>query len=185
MRKELEATKTYIGQRVRIQGINSQAKKHVHVAGGDSKEALEGVRGYFEELGFDACLQSSRAHCYSRPPRAGVKESADADAPLDELDFRADEKDARSGLWSSERGPEQPRPRPRLRAGDGAKVEHALAAAAGGHGGEKVQRRVRPEAEIDVYFGWNERMLKKAMQAHYASLSIRERMALARITGKM
>ena len=41
------------------------------------------------------------------------------------------------------------------------------------------------EAEIDLYFGWNERMVKKAMQAHYASLSIRERMALARITGKM
>ena len=65
-------------------------------------------------------------------------------------------------------------------------MEHALAAATGGHGGEKVQRRVgHTEAEIDLYFGWNERMLKKAMQAHYASLSIRERMALARITGKM
>jgi len=53
-----------------------------------------------------------------------------------------------------------------------------------------VARRYREEtetteAEIDLYFGWNERLLKKAMQAHYASLSIRERMGLSRITGKM
>ena len=39
------------------------------------------------------------------------------------------------------------------------------------------------EAQIDIYFGWQERILKKAMQVHYASLSIRERMALAIITG--
>ena len=67
-------------------------------------------------------------------------------------------------------------------------MEHALASPAGGHGGEEVQRRVghhRSRDRLKLYFGWNERMLKKAMQAHYASLSIRERMALARITGKM
>ena len=40
-------------------------------------------------------------------------------------------------------------------------------------------------AEIDIYFGWQERLLKKAMQVHYASLSIFERMALAKITGWM
>ena len=55
---------------------------------------------------------------------------------------------------------------------------------------DTVARRYREEtgtteAEIDLYFGWNERVLKKAMQAHYASLSIRERMGLSRITGKM
>ena len=31
------------------------------------------------------------------------------------------------------------------------------------------------EKEIDLYFGWNERLLKKAMRVHYASMSIRER----------
>ena len=41
------------------------------------------------------------------------------------------------------------------------------------------------EKEIDLYFGWNERLLKKAMQVHYASMSIRERMRLTRITGMM
>ena len=39
------------------------------------------------------------------------------------------------------------------------------------------------EAEIDLYFGWHEEILLKSMQVHYASMSIRERMALAKITG--
>ena len=38
---------------------------------------------------------------------------------------------------------------------------------------------------VQRVFGWNERLLKKAMQVHYASLSILERMGLSRITGKM
>ena len=41
------------------------------------------------------------------------------------------------------------------------------------------------EAQIDLYFGWQERVLKKMMQVHYESLSIRARMALAKITGWM
>ena len=35
------------------------------------------------------------------------------------------------------------------------------------------------------HFGWQERVLKKMMQVHYESLSIRARMALAKITGWM
>ena len=41
------------------------------------------------------------------------------------------------------------------------------------------------EAQIDLYFGWQERLLKKAMQTHYESLSVRARMFLAKITGWM
>ena len=41
------------------------------------------------------------------------------------------------------------------------------------------------EDQIDIYFGWNEKLLLKAMQVHYASLSIKERMLLARITGML
>ena len=41
------------------------------------------------------------------------------------------------------------------------------------------------EAQIDLYFGWQERVLKKAMLVHYESMSIRARMALAKITGWM
>ena len=35
------------------------------------------------------------------------------------------------------------------------------------------------EDQIDIFFGWHEKVLLKAMQVHYASLSIRERMLLA------
>jgi hypothetical protein len=41
------------------------------------------------------------------------------------------------------------------------------------------------EAEIDIFFGWNERVLLKAMQLHYASMTTRELMALAKVTGMM
>ena len=55
---------------------------------------------------------------------------------------------------------------------------------------DTVARRYREasetsDAEIDIYFGWNERVLKKAMQVHYASMSIRERMSQAKVTGMM
>ena len=32
------------------------------------------------------------------------------------------------------------------------------------------------EAQIDLYFGWQERVLKKAMQVHYEGLSMKARM---------
>ena len=41
------------------------------------------------------------------------------------------------------------------------------------------------EAQIDIYFGWHEKVLLKAMQTHYASMNIRERMKTANITGMM
>ena len=41
------------------------------------------------------------------------------------------------------------------------------------------------ESEIDLYFGWGERVLKKAMQVHYAAFTLRERMKQARITGML
>ena len=41
------------------------------------------------------------------------------------------------------------------------------------------------EQQIDIYFGWHEKILLKNMQIHYASLSVRERMLLARITGML
>ena len=55
---------------------------------------------------------------------------------------------------------------------------------------DTVARRYREqtgvtEDQIDIYFGWQERILLKAMQYHYASLSITERMALAKITGML
>ena len=39
------------------------------------------------------------------------------------------------------------------------------------------------EAQIDIFFGWHEKILLKAMQVHYEGLSTRARMTLAKITG--
>ena len=55
---------------------------------------------------------------------------------------------------------------------------------------DTVARRFREltgttEDQIDIYFGWHEKILLKAMQVHYASLSILERMELSKITGMM
>ena len=41
------------------------------------------------------------------------------------------------------------------------------------------------DGEIDIFFGWNERLLRQAMQLHYASMNTRELMALAKVTGMM
>jgi hypothetical protein len=41
------------------------------------------------------------------------------------------------------------------------------------------------DAEIDIFFGWNERVLLKSMQKHYSSLNTRELMALAKVTGML
>ena len=39
-----------------MRGINSQSKKHVHVAGGSSKEELLSVQGYFQDLGYEVSI---------------------------------------------------------------------------------------------------------------------------------
>jgi hypothetical protein len=53
-----------------------------------------------------------------------------------------------------------------------------------------VARRYREamqvsEAQIDIYFGWHERVLLKEMQVHYEAMSPLERMLHAKITGMM
>jgi hypothetical protein len=55
---------------------------------------------------------------------------------------------------------------------------------------DTVARRYREvtettEAQIDIFFGWHEKILLKAMQMHYAAMSIRERMSTAKVTGML
>ena len=52
---------------------------------------------------------------------------------------------------------------------------------------DTIARRFRlmmevSEDEIDMYMGWHEKVLLKAMQVHYAAMNIRERIKKARIT---
>ena len=41
------------------------------------------------------------------------------------------------------------------------------------------------EAEIDIFFGWHEKILLKEMQRHYAKMNMRERSKQARITSQL
>ena len=61
----------------------------------------------------------------------------------------------------------------------------ALVASPGGYGRADMEITGVTVDEIDIHFGWNERVLLKAMQIHYASMSIRERMKHAKITGML
>ena len=184
VKKEVKVTKNYMWQRFKMRGLQSQAKKHVHVASGDSVETLKGVEGYFRCLGFDASivegplLLSTTAGGRKRAPSLMPLSTSSTFGPtkalLEKAYIRANcdpgdldpDLDVPPGVapkWST----------------------HSLRRLA-----DTTARRYREESgtsekEIDLYFGWNERLLKKAMQVHYASLSILERMGLSRITGWM
>ena len=41
------------------------------------------------------------------------------------------------------------------------------------------------EVDIDIFMGWNERLLMKAMQRHYEAMNVRSRMRLAKTTAWM
>ena len=41
------------------------------------------------------------------------------------------------------------------------------------------------EDMVDIFFGWKEKILLRAMQVHYAAMSIKERMKQAKITSLM
>jgi len=71
-------------------------------------------------------------------------------------------------------------------AGDGVGFQADEGDSRGGVQESKPQREgPGPRRGADIYFGWQERVLKRAMQVHYAAMSIRERMATAVVTGMM
>ena len=59
---------------------------------------------------------------------------------------------------------------------------HSLRRGADTSARRHMERTGTSEGEIDIYFGWHEKILLKEMQVHYAAMSIRERMAKAKIT---
>ena len=181
-----QARQTEIAARRRdaASGVGSQQKKYVNVvmmAGSDPE--LDAVQMYFKAHGFDASrvpaplllttTGGTRPKVLIQPfsvqsapgPTKELLEKAHRDANTAAMgpDPDLDTDPRRPCKWST----------------------HSLRRLA-----DSVARRYRhvsgaTEAQIDIYFGWNERVLLKAMQVHYASLSIRERMLLACITGYM
>ena len=62
---------------------------------------------------------------------------------------------------------------------------HSLRRAADTVARRDMKHTETPPSEIDIYFGWHEKVLLKDMQVHYSAMSVRERMKKARITSWM
>lgn len=177
-----KATMTKAEQRWKASGVGSQQKKYVNIGSGRYESAvlariLEGVQG----LGFEArivpgpLLLSTSGGRDSRPTSMPLAVTS-VFGPTKYLLEKAYEK---VNAVSPDKD---------LDAGHGRRIRwatHSLRRL-----GDTVARRDREaarvsEAEIDIYFGWHEAVLLKEMQRHYAAMSVRERMKMARITAGM
>ena len=70
-----------------------------------------------------------------------------------------------------------------LRAGEKPKWStHALRRLANTNAQRYKEETGATSDEIDIFFGWQERVLLKAMQMHYAQMTIKERMGKAKVT---
>jgi hypothetical protein len=171
----------YIKQRYASTNL---AKKYVNIAGGGGADAdVRAARSWAQARGFEASLVPGPMLLATTGGKHPVRtlmplSTSSTFAPTKELLVKAA---ARAGEVAGD-------PDPDLDVRDGRVAKwstHALRRLA-----DTTARRYREvsgssEAEIDIFFGWNERVLLKAMQLHYASMSTRELMALAKVTGMM
>ena len=177
-----KTTCAYAKRRWLADGAQAQQKKYVNVAGGPAaSQDMEAFKKLLEEYHFDvskvpgplllATTGGSNPAITCMPLATGS-----AFKPTKEI---LEEACRRANLKGKD---------PDLDVGPGEEPKwttHSLR-----RGADTVARRYREamgvtEAMIDIYFGWQERILKRAMQVHYAAMSIRERMATAIITGMM
>jgi hypothetical protein len=171
-------------QRYGARGASSQEKKYYNLMGGASDcAAMQRGLQLLHRQGFEArivpgpLLLSTTGGIYPKVTSMPLAVSS-AFGPTKELLQKAYVK--------ANLDPRNPDPDLDLRAGEEPKWStHSLRRLA-----DTTARRYRSETGttadmIDLYFGWQERILKKAMQVHYASLSIIERMRQAWITGMM
>jgi hypothetical protein len=162
----------------------SNEKKYVNVAGGggedrDVREALAWARA----RGYQATLVPGPLLLAT----TGGKRSTRTLMPLAVATTFAPTKGLLESAWSKA-GADESDPDPDLdvKAGEAPKwTTHSLRRLA-----DTTAQRYREvvgtsDAEIDIFFGWNERVLLKSMQLHYASLNTRELMALAKVTGML
>ena len=177
---------TYIRRRAVARGSSSQEKKYVNLLGGDSqsRDLRRGLE-LLTQLGYTArvvpgpFLLATTGGAGQRPTITTM--------PLSVSSSFAPTKEVLTEAWrQANLDPADPDPDIDLRNGEEPKWStHSLRRLA-----DTVARRYREvtgvtEDEIDIYFGWHERQLLRAMQVHYATMSIRERMATARITGML
>ena len=171
-------------QRWGARGIGSQEKKFYNLMGGQfSNPDLERGRQALLLKGYEVAVVPGpllRATTGGARPQATHMPLAVSStfAPTKELLEKAYEM--------SMEDPANPDPHLNLRRGEQPKWStHSLRRLAATTARRHRERSGATVDEIDLYFGWKEKVLKKAMQMHYAGMSLFERMRSARITGWM
>lgn len=184
VQQQLATTKSEARRRHIATGSESQQKKYINVAAGDStNRRLSDLAGRLTALGYvaqlvDGPLLMSTTGGLRQMPKIMPYSTSSASAPTKELLTNAWLAGFVDGLSQDDDLDLPPGQKPKW-------STHSLRRLA-----DTVARRYRCETgvtedQIDIYFGWNEKILLKAMQVHYASLSIKERMMLAKITGML
>ena len=184
VQQQLATTKSEARRRHIATGSESQQKKYINVAAGDStNRRLSDLTGRLTALGYvaqlvDGPLLLSTTGGLRQMPKIMPYSTSSASAPTKELLTNAWLAGFVDGLSQDDDLDLPPGQKPKW-------STHSLRRLA-----DTVARRYRGETgvtedQIDIYFGWNEKILLKAMQVHYASLSIKERMMLAKITGML
>ena len=184
--EHLSTTRSKGKQRVAIEGSESQPKKYINVAEGrGDSTALVSIRDEIRALGFTANvvpgplllattggrksartimpLTTSGAFTLTKEILTKAFELANADASRQDPDLEIDLAAGELPKWST----------------------HSLRRLADSVAKRYQEKSKTSEAEIDIYFGWNERVLLKAMQTHYNGLSMRQRMKMSKITGML
>ena len=180
--RHTSSTAKYARARFAARGARCHEKKYVNIAGGSSSDGyLKQITGMFREWGFTANLVPGPLLVAT----TGGKSPAPTLMPLATSTAFAPVKRMLTAAYVAvNRDTAHPDPDLDLRSGTEPKLTtHSLRRGADTSARKHRARSGATESEIDIYFGWNERQLLKAMQVHYASMSIHERMALAKITG--
>ena len=184
VQSQLASTKIATRTRYIASGASSQEKKYVNVAAGDSENRnLDDLVELLQQAGYTAQkvpgpLLLATTGGRSQTPKIMPYSTSTASAPTKELLTNAWRAGLVDGVSTDADLDLPPGQEPKW-------STHSLRRLA-----DTVARRYREasgttEDQIDIYFGWHEKILLKAMQVHYASLSIRERMMLSKITGML
>jgi len=179
----LSTSKAKAAERTKATGIGSQAKKYINVAGGRGSDvSLVALRDEIIAQGFHASVVPGPLLLAS----TGGKASRPTLMPLStSTTFTLTKEILTTAYLLANGDPANPDPDLEVDFAAGEKPKwttHSLRRMA-----DTVARRFKErtgvsEADIDLYFGWNERVLLKAMQVHYAAMSVKERMKKAMVT---
>ena len=181
---EASISERYARQRYAARGVGSQAKKYVNLMGAPGDRAnMRWAEETLKGMGFGASITPGPLMLAttggSSPRRTAMPLSVgSAFAPTKEMLERA--------YAAVNIDPLRPDPDLDLWPGEKPKWStHALRRLANTTAQKYKELSGATSDEIDIYFGWHEKILLRAMQVHYASMSMRERMKKAKITGFM